>query len=135
MSGAVPVVLFVCMQNAGRSQMAEALFNRVAEGRAIARSGGTQPAGSIHPEVALVLEEIGADTSKLRPKDLGPEVTNGVDFVVTMGCGDECPVIPGARVVDWDIPDPADQPVDTVRAIRDDISERVEALLSELLPA
>lgn len=130
----LPVVLFVCTRNAGRSQMAETLFTRAAEGRALARSGGTSPAEALHPEVAVVLEEIGVDTTRLRPKGLGPEVTNGVDLVVTMGCGDECPVIPGARVVDWDLPDPADTPVDDVRAIRNDISDRVEALLSELLP-
>jgi protein-tyrosine-phosphatase len=115
--------------------MAETLFNRAAGGRAIGRSGGTNPAESIHPEVAEVLRELGVDTDGLRPKSLGSDVTDGVDLVVTMGCGDECPVIPGARVVDWNLPDPADKPVDEVREIRDDIARRVESLASELLPA
>lgn len=130
----VPTVLFVCVQNAGRSQMAEALFNRVAADRAASRSAGTRPASELHPEVVTVLQEIGVDTSRLYPKALTQDIAEGVDLVVTMGCGDECPVIPGARVVDWDLTDPAGKPLAQVRAIRDEITERVAVLLRELLP-
>lgn len=113
--------------------MAEALFNRAAGSHAIARSGGTRPARAMHPEVIVALEEIGIDASDLQPKPLTPQLTHGTDVVVTMGCGDECPVIPGARVVDWDLPDPAGKPLDVVRPIRHDIRVRVEALLATLI--
>jgi protein-tyrosine-phosphatase len=130
-----PVVLFVCVQNAGRSQMAEALFTRTAAGRAEARSAGSRPAAGIHPVVREALAEIGLDPGDASPKGLGPEVTSGVDVVVTMGCGDQCPVIPGARVVDWDLEDPSGQPIEMVRTIRDDIERRTAALVRELTGA
>lgn len=115
--------------------MAEALFNRAAGHRAIGRSGGTQPAGALHPAVVVALDEIGIVTADLQPKPLTPELTEGVDVVVTMGCGDECPVIPGASVVDWDLPDPAGTSLDIVRAILADIRERVEGLFTRLSSA
>jgi arsenate reductase len=128
-----PVALFVCVRNAGRSQMAEALFNRAAGDRAVARSGGTRPAAEIHPIVREALLEIGIDPGDASPKALGPDVTDGVGVVVTMGCGDQCPVIPGARVIDWELEDPAGQPIEMVRKVRDDIARRTEALARELL--
>lgn len=126
------VVLFVCVQNAGRSQMAEALLDRASDGRIVARSAGSRPAERVHPEVAEALGELGVDVSNVRPKGLTPGVTEGVDVVVTMGCGDDCPVIPGARVLEWDLPDPHGRPIDEVRAIRDEIARRVEALAAEV---
>lgn len=126
-------VLFVCIRNAGRSQMAEALFERAVGGRAEARSAGSDPADAVHPEVADSMKELGIDISGKRPKALTADVTDGVDVVVTMGCGDTCPVIPGARVIDWDLPDPAGRPADEVRAIRDDIARRVEKLVAEVV--
>lgn len=113
--------------------MAEALFNRAANGRAIGRSAGTRPAAAAHPEVVTALEEIGINAAGLRPKALTPELKNDADVVVTMGCGDECPVIPGAQVVDWDLPDPAGQPLDVVRSIRDDIHARIDALVAQVV--
>jgi arsenate reductase len=127
-----PRVLFVCVENAGRSQMAEALLASRSGGRVEARSAGTRPASRVHPEVEEVLREVGL-APRGRPKLLGPEVTQGVDVVVTMGCGEECPVIPGARRIDWEIPDPRGRPLEEVRAIRDQIARLVEGLLSELL--
>lgn len=112
--------------------MAEHLFNRAAGRRAVARSAGTRPASTVHAKVADALAEVGIDVSFARPKAIGPDVTDGVDVVVTMGCGDECPVIPGARVVDWDLPDPAGLPAEDVRRIRDTIGQHVEGLLAEL---
>jgi protein-tyrosine-phosphatase len=126
-----PIVLFVCVRNAGRSQMAEALFNRLAAGRAVARSAGSDPADETHPVVREALAEIDIDISANRPKGLKPGVTEGVDVVVTMGCGEACPVIPGARVVDWDLPDPADEPLLVVRTIRDQIERQVGDLLAD----
>jgi arsenate reductase len=128
-----PVVLFVCIRNAGRSQMAEALMDRESDGRIEARSAGSEPADAVHPEVANALAEIGIDVTANRPKGLDPDVTAGVDVVVTMGCGDACPVIPGARVLNWELDDPAGRPLDEVRAIRDDIARRVAQLAGELL--
>jgi arsenate reductase (thioredoxin) len=129
-----PVVLFVCIQNAGRSQMAEALLNSKAAGLAVARSAGSRPADAVHPEVVEVMRELNVDLSDRQPQSLGPEVVDGVDVVVTMGCGDECPYIPGAVVVDWEIDDPAGRTLDEVRAIRDDIGSRIDELLgAELL--
>lgn len=113
--------------------MAEALFNRAAEGRARARSAGTSPAGEVHPQVVSALTEAGIELSGSRPKALTPDITSDVDRVVTMGCGDECPVIPGATVTDWDLPDPAEMSVEEVRELRDEIDRRVRRLLSELL--
>lgn len=128
---AAPVVLFVCIQNAGRSQIAEAIFNRAARGRAVARSAGSDPATAVHPEVAASLARIGLEPAG-PPKGLTPDVLQGVDTVVGLGCGDACPVVPGARVIDWDIPDPHGQGADDVDAIRDDISVHVDDLLGEL---
>jgi arsenate reductase len=127
-----PEVLYVCVHNAGRSQMAAALTERLGGGRVRVRSGGTEPAGTVHPNVVAVMAEIGIDISAVAPKILTDAAVQESDVVVTMGCGDACPVYPGKRYVDWDLPDPAGQPVEAVRAIRDEIQRRVEALLREL---
>ena len=125
-------VLFVCLHNAGRSQMSRALFERAAAGRHEARSAGTQPGDRVHPEVAEVMTEIGIDVSGRVPHRLEREDAEWADVVVTMGCGDECPYIPGRRYVDWDLPDPKGRPLEEVRATRDELAGRVEALLAEL---
>jgi arsenate reductase len=125
-------VLFVCRQNAGRSQMSQALFERAAAGRHTAASAGTTPADRIHPEVVAVMREIGIDLAPNRPTLLTPDLAERADLVVTMGCGDACPYIPGKRYLDWDLPDPAGRPVEDVRALRDDIERRVQALAAEL---
>ncbi len=125
-------VLFVCRQNAGRSQMSEALFARASGGRHSALSAGTSPAAAVHPEVIAVMNEIGIDLTDRTPTLLTREVAERADVVITMGCGDHCPLIPGKRYIDWDLPDPDHQPTDTVRAIRDDINTRVQNLLAEL---
>ena len=125
-------VLFVCRQNAGRSQMSQALFARAAGGRHDALSAGTRPADHVHPEVVAVMRELDLDLSDRRPQRLTEELARQADVVVTMGCGDECPFIPGKRYLDWDLPDPSGQPVAIVRAIRDTIAARVTALVSEL---
>ena len=121
-------VLFVCLQNAGRSQIAEALFSRAADGRFEARSAGTAPAPRVHPEVAELMPEL-ADRI---PHRLEQADTEWADVVVTMGCGDACPYIPGKRYVDWELPDPAGKGIDEVRKIRDEIGRRVEQLVHEL---
>ncbi|MGN6664171.1 MAG: low molecular weight phosphatase family protein [Solirubrobacterales bacterium] len=123
--------LFVCLHNAGRSQMSQALFERAAGGRHEARSAGTTPGERVHPEVVEVMNEIGTDLADRRPKLLSAEDAEWADVVVTMGCGDECPYLPGVRYVDWDLPDPKGQPVEAVRAIRDEIARRVEVLVAE----
>ena len=125
-------VLFVCRQNAGRSQMSQALFERAAEGRHEARSAGTTPAEHVHPEVAEVMREVGVDISDRVPRRLTDELARWADVVVTMGCGDECPYIPGKRYIDWDLEDPAGRPADEVRRIRDDIAARVASLAADL---
>jgi arsenate reductase (thioredoxin) len=127
-------VLFVCLHNAGRSQMSAALFERAAGGRHHALSAGTTPGEHVHPEVVEVMREPGfeMDLADRQPQLLTRELAEQADVVVTMGCGDECPFIPGKRYVDWDLPDPKARPVDEVRAIRDDIARRVTALLTEL---
>ena len=125
-------VLFVCLHNAGRSQMSQALFERAVNGRHSAMSAGTTPADRVHPEVAEVMGELGIDLSLNRPKLLTRQLAEQADVVVTMGCGDQCPYIPGKRYVDWDLADPKGLPVDQVRAIRDDISRRIADLVSEL---
>jgi arsenate reductase (thioredoxin) len=125
-------VLFVCLQNAGRSQMSEALFERAAEGRHSAASAGTRPAEHVHPEVVEAMRELGVDLAGRRPRGLDRELAAQADVVVTMGCGDECPYIPGTRYIDWDLQDPSGRALHEVRAIRDDIARRVEALLDEL---
>ena len=125
-------VLFVCLHNAGRSQMSRALFDQAAHGRHEARSAGTEPADSVHPEVIEVMDELGIDLRDRRPQRLTREDAEWADVVVTMGCGDACPYIPGKRYIDWDLPDPKGQDVDQVRAIRDDIRSRVAMLVDEL---
>jgi arsenate reductase (thioredoxin) len=125
-------VLFVCLHNAGRSQMSQALFERAAAGRHTSLSAGTTPAEGVHPEVITVMQELGIDLSDRRPQLLKRELAEQADIVVTMGCGDECPYIPGKRYIDWDLPDPRGRPLDEVRAIRDDIAHRVDELLASL---
>ena len=129
---AEPRVLFVCVQNAGRSQMAAALFNVHAAGRAIAESAGTRPATRVHPEVIAVMREVGIDLESVRPQLMTREVAAGASRVVTMGCGDECPVV-NAPVEDWGLPDPAGLPLPAVRAVRDEIDARVRGLLTDLV--
>lgn len=124
--------LFVCLHNAGRSQMSQALFERAAAGRHGARSAGTTPADRVHPEVLEAMRELGIDLSDRRPKRLTTEDAEWADVVVTMGCGDKCPYVPGRRYIDWDLPDPKGQALDAVRATRDEIAARVEALVAEL---
>ncbi|MEA2308618.1 MAG: hypothetical protein QOI65_904 [Thermoleophilaceae bacterium] len=124
--------LFVCLHNAGRSQMSAALFERAAAGRHTADSAGTTPGERVHPQVVEVMRELGIDLADRVPQGLTGEAAERADVVVTMGCGDECPYIPGKRYVDWDLPDPKGRPVDEVRAIRYDIAARVEALVREL---
>jgi arsenate reductase (thioredoxin) len=125
-------VLFVCLHNAGRSQMSEALFARAADGRHEARSAGTRPAERVHPEVVEAMRELGVDVGDRRPRALTRELAEWADVVVTMGCGDECPYIPGKRYLDWDLPDPHGRPLAEVRRSRDEIERRVGALLAEL---
>ena len=127
-------VLFVCLHNAGRSQMSQALFERAAAGRHTAESAGSvaDPAGHVHPEVVTAMAELGVDVSDRRPQRLTHELAQRADLVVTMGCGDTCPYIPGKRYIDWDLPDPKGRPVDEVRATRDEIEQRVAGLLDEL---
>ena len=125
-------VLFVCLHNAGRSQMSRALFERSADGRHQAESAGTTPAERVHPEVVSAMEELGIDVSGERPRRLTREMAERADVVVTMGCGDECPYIPGKRYLDWDLPDPKGLPVEEVREVRDEIKRRVGELLEEL---
>ena len=125
-------VLFVCLHNAGRSQMSQALFERAAGGRHQAASAGTAPAGRLHPEVVEVMREVGVDLSGRTPSGLTPEHAEWADIVVTMGCGDQCPYVPGRRYLDWDLPDPSGRPVEQVRAIRDEIADRVSELARTL---
>jgi arsenate reductase len=124
--------LFVCLHNAGRSQMSQALFERAAEGRHRALSAGTTPADRVHPEVVEVMRELGIELADREPKLLTRELAEQADVVVTMGCGDECPYVPGRRYVDWDLEDPKGRPLDEVRATRDDIDRRVRELVEEL---
>ena len=128
----VPEVLFVCVQNAGRSQMAAALLDHYAEGRVHVRSAGSAPAEQINPAVVAAMSELGIDVSKEFPKPLTDEVVEAADAVVTMGCGDACPIYPGKRYEDWEVDDPAEADLDGVRRIRDDIGARVRLLLVEL---
>jgi arsenate reductase len=125
-------VLFVCLHNAGRSQMSAALFERAAAGRHRALSAGTTPAERVHPEVVEVMRELDVDLADRQPRKLTRELAEQADVVVTMGCGDECPYVPGKRYVDWDLPDPKGKPLDEVRATRDDIERRVAELVAEL---
>jgi arsenate reductase len=125
-------VLFVCLHNAGRSQMSQTLFERAAAGRHEAKSAGTEPAERVHPEVVEVMRELDFDLSGKTPQKLSDELAEWADVIVTMGCGDACPYIPGKRYIDWDLPDPKGLPLDEVRALRDDIAQRTEALAAEL---
>ena len=129
----VPEVLFVCVHNAGRSQMAAALMDHRAAGRVQVRSAGSAPTNEINPAVVAAMEELGIDLSREFPKPLTTEAVEGADVVVTMGCGDACPVFPGKRYLDWELPDPAGKSIDEVRPIRDEIDRRVSALLDELV--
>jgi arsenate reductase (thioredoxin) len=124
--------LFVCLHNAGRSQMSAALFERAAEGRHQAISAGTTPSDHVHPEVVEVMRELGIDLADRRPQLLTRELAEQADVVITMGCGDSCPYIPGKRYIDWDLPDPKGRPIEEVRATRDDIAIRVAALAAAL---
>ncbi len=125
-------VLFVCLHNAGRSQMSQALFEHAARGQHDALSAGATPAEHVHPEVVQVMQELGIDLSDRVPQALTDELAHRADVVVTMGCGDACPYIPGKRYIDWNLPDPSGLPLDQVRAIRDDIARRIDALLADL---
>jgi arsenate reductase (thioredoxin) len=125
-------VLFVCLHNAGRSQMSRALFERFADGRHQAESAGTKPGDRVHPEVVAAMHELGVDVSGERPKRLTREMAERADVVVTMGCGDECPYIPGKRYLDWELPDPKGRPIEEVREVREEIERRVRGLVKEL---
>jgi arsenate reductase len=125
-------VLFVCLHNAGRSQMSQALFERAAGGRHGAGSAGTTPADRVHPEVLQVMRELGIDLSDRTPQLLTRELAEWADLIVTMGCGDQCPFVLGVRYIDWELPDPGGRPIEEVRATRDEIARRVEGLLAEL---
>ena len=130
--GPMSRVLFVCVHNAGRSQMSQALFNRLAGERHEGRSAGSKPADRVHPEVITVMDELGLDLRAKTPTALTRELARWADVVVTMGCGDACPYIPGKRYLDWELDDPAGQSIDAVRATRNAIDERVRLLLEEL---
>jgi protein-tyrosine-phosphatase len=130
-----PEVLLVCVHNAGRSQMAAALLDDYAAGRVRVRSAGSAPADEINPAVVTAMREVGIDLSKEFPEPLTDDIVRGADALITMGCGDACPVYPGKRYLAWDLPDPAGQPLEEVRPIRDEIGRRVRALLEELVSA
>jgi arsenate reductase (thioredoxin) len=125
-------VLFVCLQNAGRSQMSQALFERAAAGAHQALSAGTTPADRVHPEVVQVMRELDIDLADRAPQLLTRELAERADVVVTMGCGDQCPYIPGTRYIDWELPDPAGQPIERVRELRDEIAHRVAHLVTDV---
>jgi arsenate reductase (thioredoxin) len=125
-------VLFVCLHNAGRSQISQALFERAAAGRHEARSAGTTPGSQVHPEVVEAMDELGIDLSQRTPRGLSTADAEWADVVVTMGCGDECPYIPGKRYLDWDLEDPKGRPLEEVRHTRDEIERRVVELIGEL---
>jgi arsenate reductase (thioredoxin) len=127
-------VLFVCKQNAGRSQMSDALFQRVAGGGHESRSAGTQPAEHVHPVVVEAMRELGIDMSARRPRQLTDDLARWADVVVTMGCGDECPFIAGKKYIDWDLQDPAGGSLEAVRLIRDEIGSRLNELARQLGP-
>jgi arsenate reductase (thioredoxin) len=131
----VPEVLFVCVHNAGRSQMAAALLDHMAAGRVHVRSAGSDPADRINPDVVTAMSELGLDLSKEFPKPMTDEAVRAADAVITMGCGDACPIYPGKRYEDWEVDDPAEADLDGVRRIRDDIADRVRVLLAQLAPA
>jgi arsenate reductase len=135
MHAAIPEVLFVCVHNAGRSQMAAALLERYAAGRVHIRSAGSEPASSLNPRVVEAMGEVGLDISREFPKPLTDDYVRAADVVITMGCGDSCPIYPGKRYEDWELDDPAGKDMDTVRRIRDEIDVRVKKLIGELVPA
>ena len=128
-------IIFVCLHNAGRSQMSAALFQREAGDDHQALSAGTTPADFVHPEVVEAMLELGIDLSDRKPQLLTRELAEQADIVITMGCGDQCPYIPGKRYIDWNLPNPKGRPLEEVRAIRDDIEARVKQLLTELSPS
>ena len=125
-------VLFVCLHNAGRSQMSQALFEHAANGRHTALSAGTIPGDRVHPVVVEVMREVDIDLAGRKPQVLTPELAEQADIVITMGCGDSCPYIPGKRYLDWDLPDPMGRPIQEVRATREEIAKRVSTLLAEM---
>ena len=131
----MPEVLFVCVHNAGRSQMAAALLDHYAGGRVTVRSAGSEPADRVNPRVVTAMAEVGLDVSRELPKPLIGEAVEAADVVITMGCGDACPIYPGKRYEDWALDDPAESDLDGVRRIRDEIAGRVRGLLDELAPA
>src|SRR6478672_12731266 len=128
----VPIVLFLCVHNAGRSQMALGWFNHLARGRAVAWSGGSEPGTEVNPSAVLAMAEVGIDITGEYPKPWTDEIVRAADVVITMGCGDACPFFPGKRYEDWDLDDPAGQDLDAVRPIRDEIERRVRRLLADL---
>lgn len=130
----IPEVLFVCVHNAGRSQMAAAILHHRSQGRVTVRSAGSAPAETINPNVVEAMAELNLDLSKEFPKPLTTEAVEAADVVITMGCGDACPVFPGKRYLDWELDDPAGKSVEEVRAIREEIDRRVTGLLAELAP-
>lgn len=128
-----PEVLFVCVHNAGRSQMAAAFLEALGEERVVVRSAGSAPGVEVNPTVVEAMREVGLELRGARPKALSEAAVAASDVVVTMGCGDACPIYPGTRYLDWELEDPAGQPIEVVRRIRDEIRERVEGLLGELV--
>ena len=133
MSGRRPTVLFVCVHNAGRSQMAAALLERAAGDRIEIRSAGSAPADELNPAVVEAMRELGIDLNGRIPKKLSEEAVRDADVVITMGCGDACPIFPGKRYLDWDLDDPAGRPLEEIRPIRDEIDRRVRSLAGEFL--
>jgi arsenate reductase len=129
----IPEVLFVCVHNAGRSQMAAALLDHHAAGRVQVRSAGSTPSGEINPGVIAVMDEVGIDLSNQFPKSLSTEAVEAADVVVTMGCGDACPIFPGKRYIDWELPDPSGMPIEDIRPIRDRLDQLVRELLGSLI--
>jgi arsenate reductase (thioredoxin) len=130
----VPEVLFVCVHNAGRSQMAAGLLSKLAAGRVRVRTAGSEPADRVNPVAVEAMREVGVDLSQEFPKPLTDEFVRAADVVITMGCGDACPIYPGKRYEDWELEDPAGKDIEAVRRVRDDIAKRVEALVAELAP-
>ncbi|MFD3522530.1 arsenate reductase ArsC [Streptomyces sp. NPDC058653] len=130
----LPSVLFVCVHNAGRSQMAAAFLTHLAGDRVQVRSAGSTPAGTVNPSVVAAMAEVGVDISAEVPKVLTVDAVRASDVVITMGCGDSCPVFPGKRYLDWELPDPAGQGVEAVRPIRDEIERRIRGLIGEIVP-
>jgi arsenate reductase len=130
-----PEVLFVCVHNAGRSQMAAGLLDKLAAGRVQVRSAGSDPADRLNPNVVAAMAEAGVDLEKEFPKPLTDEAVRAADVVITMGCGDACPIYPGTRYEDWELEDPAGKDLETVRRIRNEIADRVETLIGEVAPA